>query len=486
MKSAFVTERPNLQFGICILQFAISLVALLSVGSAVRAADELQCGVAVVDITPPVPFRMHGYFFERLSTGVKDPLYARVVVFKQGVEAAAFVFCDLIGVPAAVAAPAREKASELAGIPADHIAVAGTHTHTGPQFFMAINDYWHERAIAKSGNDPYDSAPYRGELVDKIAEAIAQAKANLAPTELKAGFANEDRISFNRRYRMKDGSVRFNPAVNNPDIIEPAGPIDPQVGIITVAKRGAEGQQPSAALVSFAMHADTTGGGTLYSADYICALTQQLKQTFGSDFTVLFGAGTCGDINHRDVHKEKQRMADELGTMLGETVAGAIQKGELSPIKQPALAVRTTKVTAPLQKINEADIAKAKANMDRVGTPGFSFTEAVETCKVMDIVRLKKLWGDVVPLEVQAFRLDDNTAIVTLPSEIFVNLGLSIKAPSPFKTTLVIELTNDSVAYIPTKQAFAEGSYEVTNSRVEPGTGEKLVEAAVGLLKELK
>jgi hypothetical protein len=105
----------------------------------------------------------------------------------------------------------------------------------------------------------------------------------------------------------------------------------------------------------------------------------------------------------------------------------------------------------------------------------------------MDLVRLKRLWGgDIVPLEVQAFRLNDETAIVTLPSEIFVNLGLSIKAASPFKTTLVIELANNSVAYIPTKQAFLEGSYEVVNSRVERGTGEKLAETAVELLKELK
>jgi hypothetical protein len=179
-------------------------------------------------------------------------------------------------------------------------------------------------------------------------------------------------------------------------------------------------------------------------------------------------------------------MADELGAILGDTVANAIQRGELSPIKQPSLAARTTKVPALLQRITEADIAKAKANMDRVGTPGFPFMEAVEACKILDVVRLKKLWGDTVPLEVQAFRLDDDTAIVTLPSEIFVNLGLTIKAKSPFKTTLVIELANESVAYIPTKQAFSEGSYEVTNSRVERGTGEKLVEAAVGLLKELK
>ena len=82
--------------------------------------------------------------------------------------------------------------------------------------------------------------------------------------------------------------------------------------------------------------------------------------------------------------------------------------------------------------------------------------------------------------------LSDETAIVTLPGEVFVELGLAIKAASPFKTTLVIELTNDSPAYIPTKKAFAEGSYEIVNSRIQPGGGEKLVEAAIRLLKELK
>src|SRR5262249_15066400 len=116
------------------------IIAIL-VAPTVRAADELQAGVAFVDITAPIPFRMHGYFYERLSTGVKDPLYARAIVLKQGKEMAAFVFCDLVGIPYAETAPARKKASEATGIPVDHIAVTATHTHTGPQFFMSLNDF---------------------------------------------------------------------------------------------------------------------------------------------------------------------------------------------------------------------------------------------------------------------------------------------------------------------------------------------------------
>jgi hypothetical protein len=73
-----------------------------------------------------------------------------------------------------------------------------------------------------------------------------------------------------------------------------------------------------------------------------------------------------------------------------------------------------------------------------------------------------------------------------LPGEVFVELGLAIKAASPFKTTLIIELANDDAAYIPTKKAFAEGSYETVNSHIQPGGGELLVDAAIKLLNELK
>jgi hypothetical protein len=93
--------------------------------------------------------------------------------------------------------------------------------------------------------------------------------------------------------------------------------------------------------------------------------------------------------------------------------------------------------------------------------------------------------GDTLPMEVQVFRLSDDVAVVGLPGEIFVELGLAIKKASPFRTTLVIELCNDAPGYVPTAKAFKEGSYETVNSRVQSGGGEKLVEAATRLLKEL-
>jgi neutral ceramidase len=168
--------------------------------------------------------------------------------------------------------------------------------------------------------------------------------------------------------------------------------------------------------------------------------------------------------------------------MLGDTVAKAIAQEELAPEETPALAVRQAFVDAPLQSYSEGEVSQARKNLELVGTRELSFLDQVEAYKIVDLQRFA---AKSTPLEVQAFRLSNDTAIVTLPTEVFVELGLAIKAASPFKTTLVIELTNDSLGYIPTRKAFAEGSYETVNSRITPGSGERMVEAAVQLLKDL-
>ena len=444
------------------------------------AAEEFRAGVAIVNITPSMPLRMSGYFMERLSTGTKDPLHAKAIVFQQGDEQAALVFCDLIGISLKVSREARRRASDATGIPVDNIAISATHSHTGPLYCGALHDYLRDRNLNRNGKDLYDTSPYVVELIDKIVTAIVAAKTSSEPVDLLAGEAREDRLSFNRRFHMKDGTVQFNPGELNPNIVRAAGPIDPQVGIVVL--RGRDPHELSAAIVSFALHLDTTSG-TEYSADYPRFVQDRLREAFHEHFTLLFGAGTCGDINHVDVRTRDRRTAESIGNMLAETVEQAILVPNLSRIAEPSLAVRSAKVEARLQKYSVAEIAKAKKDMALIGTRELPFLEQVEAYKIVDL-QLRK--GDMLPLEVQAFRLSRDTAIVTLPGEIFVELGLVIKAASPFKNTLVIELANDCVGYVPTTKAFAEGSYEIVNSRVQPGSGEQLVEAAIAMLKELE
>jgi hypothetical protein len=442
----------------------------------VRPSETLRAGVAVVDITPPIGYRMSGYFYERLSTAVMNPLRAKAIVLRQQDQSAALVFCDLIGLSREVTSRARKQASEKTGIPPENILVAATHSHTGPLYFGALRKHFHDVAVAKHGSDPCEKVDYAGVLSGKIAQVIAQADTAVKPVRLQAAVAQQQGLSFNRRFHMKDGTVRFNPGVLNPDIVRAAGPIDP--GVDMVFFRGIDGDNAIAAMVNFALHLDTTGG-TEYAADYPYYTEQSLRQTFGEDFVLLFGTGTCGDINHIDVTKKDRLKTDYIGRTLAETVRAKVN--ELKTAAEPALAVRREIVEAPLQHYSPEKIAWAHENIKKVGTNELSFLEQVEAYKILDI---EMLASQNIPLEVQVFRLSRDVAVVGLPGEVFVDLGLAIKRASPFPVTLVVELCQDAPGYIPTKKAFAEGSYETVNSRIAPGGGEMMADAAVRLLKE--
>ncbi len=445
-------------------------------GEASVSTSQLTAGAAVTDITPPVGYRMSGYFRERLSTGTQNPLRAKAVVLRQGDESVAIVSCDIIGLSVEVSSQARKRASQETGIPAQNILLAATHSHTGPLYFGALRKYLHDKAVAEHGSDPCEKVDYPARLANEITEAIIKANAAVKPVQIEAGSAEQYGLSFNRRFHMKNGTVRFNPGVMNPDIVRVAGPIDPEVGIVLL--RRAETGNNIAALINFALHLDTVGG-TEYAADYPYYLEQSLQAKCGKEIVLFFGTGTCGDINHIDVTTKERLKTDYIGKTLAETVAA--RAGALS-IAQPSLAVRSEVVEVPLQHYGPEEVAWARENIKKVGTRELSFLEQVKAYKILAI---EMRHSRTIPLEVQVFRLSRDVAVVGLPGEVFVDLGLAIKKASPFEHTLVIELCQDAPGYIPTKKAFAEGSYETVNSRIAPGGGEKMAEAAIRLLKEL-
>ena len=314
----------------------MAVLSCVWTGVAAAAAD-LEAGLAVVDITPPVGFRMCGYFNERVSTGIHDPLHAKALVFRQGGQQAALVLCDLIAMSLEVSEPACRAAAAQTGIPADHIIIAATHSHTGPLFAGVLHDYFHQRAVEQHGSDPQEKLDYPAWLAGRLAQAVAQAQAALRPVSLAAGVATQEHLAFNRRFHMKDGSVRFNPGKMNPDIVHAAGPTD--AGLPIVLLRGPGG--PLACLTSFALHLDTTGG-TLYSADYPYYLEESLRAELGPKFVSLFGTGTCGDINHIDVSTKAVQKGGDEARRIGQTLAGAVKAAlpSLAAVDAPALAVR--------------------------------------------------------------------------------------------------------------------------------------------------
>lgn len=455
------------------------LVAFVIIAATPKTDAPLEIGIAETDITPPVGYRMAGYFDERFSTGVHDPLKAKAIVFKQGDVKMALVFCDLVQVTLPISEVARDHAAQLCDIPKSNIAILATHSHTGPLFNDVRGTFFNDDAIAEFGKDPHQTIEYPQFAADQIVKALRQANAKLAPSQLRVGIAQQDYLPFNRRSIMKNGKVGWNVGANNPNFVRDAGPVDHDVGIVEIL----QAEKPVGGLTVFAMHADTTGG-TEFSADYPYWIQQTLRKVLGSDYISAFGAGTCGNlnqINHHKVEDFKSLAASErYGTMIGKTVLNALPK--LESVNKPSIAARSKIIVADLQKATPEEIADARKKVRQIAGDEIDFYQKVRLVKALDLERR----GTQLPMEVQVFRLSDDTALVTLPAEIFVEFGLDIKKHSPFKNTMVISIANDRPCYIPTIEGFKQGSYEGINSRVVPGTGEKLADVAKELLKDLK
>jgi len=452
------------------LMFPVLLVVLAADGS----AAELRVGGAAVVINPPPGTPLAGYYEPRGSVDVLDDLVAKAVVLEKDGVKAALVVCDLISLPRPTVVAARELIEKQTGIPGKHVMISATHEHTGPVL---------SRGSARDKMDGGSGDPavrYTAELPAKIAQCAAEANKRLAAARVSVGIGREDGVSFNRRFWMKDGSVSWNPPKNDPGIIRPAGPIDPDVGVLYFDTLDAK---PLVTYVNFAMHPDTTGG-TRVSADYPGALARRLADYKGEAMLTIFANGACGNINHLNNHWSAQKSGPAEAKRLGTILAGDVLKTypQLKPVVAGPLRARSQIVELPLPKVAPEDLARAREVVKRVSDRKTTFMEKVQAYKVLDVAARD---GKLLEAEVQVIALGDQIAWVSLPGEVFVELGLSIKKASPFPYTMIAELANGSVGYIPNKSAYPEGNYEVVSARCAEGSGEMLVTAAIKILEEI-
>ena len=458
-----------------VLFICLILTALAWPG--LSAADDLRAGAAAVKITPPKGAPLAGYYYVRAAEGVHDDLYAKTLVLEQGGTRVAFVVCDLISLTRSIVEEARRLVTERSGVEGGNVMISATHSHTGPVLRGGST-----RSAAQGGEQDI-AVQYTAQLPGFIAESVRLAEANLTNALVSAALGHEERLSFNRRYVMKNGSVAWNPGKLNTNIARAAGPIDPDVGVLLAQTRDAK--KALATYVNFAMHPDTVGGLEM-SADYPFALSRLLGEYHGPEMVTIFANGACGNINHVDVKwKEPQKghaEAARIGTILAAEVLQTFKK--VQPVSGP-LRARSEIVKLPLPIVAEAELEEAR-RIARIPadtkTTQPKFLDRVKAYKVLDVAARD---GKPHETEVQVVALGDDVAWVSLPGEIFVELGLAIKKGSPFRHTFIAELANGSVGYIPNREAYAQGAYEVVSSRCAEGAGELLVQSAIHQLRKL-
>ena len=434
----------------------------------------LRVGRAAVRITPPVGIPMQGSFALRVAKSVHDELYAKSLVLETDGAKAALVVCDIIGVPRPVVEEARRMITRGTGIPGERVMISGTHTHSGPLFTMSPFS-------KRIGADMEVTRQYAAALPARIAESVRLADADLTPARASATIAREENLSINRRWLKRDGSVdwdrKWYPEAGDPELIRPLGPIDPEISVVFFESLKAD---PLLTYVNFAMHAQCAGGLEI-SADYPFALGESLKVR-GPGMLTMFSIGAAGNINPVHLKLDKplggHARAARIGTILAADVLKAY--AQLRSVPQPAVGVRSEIVQVKPVAVTPEDVRNAEAVLDRFGKPGAPpFLELVQAGKVLAVAELK---DRPIDAEVQVVALGKEVAWVGIPGEYFAELGIAIKRASPYPYTIVVELANGSVGYIPSRKAYSEGHYEAVNTRCSAGSGEALADVATRLL----
>ena len=379
-----------------------------------------------------------------------------VVVERQGVYLA-WVACDVLMLTRQDLDPVVATIERELGIPAANVLVNCTHTHHAPST-MRVHDY---------GPDPV----FTRRVQDGIVRAVRDAKSRLADSRLLFAVGEEKTVGQNSRMLLADGQIYWvGPRTN---VVRATGPFDPELPVL--AFRSPD-ERLQALIFNHSTH--TIGARTpgRRSPSIYGLAAQELEQQLGG--TTLFLEGASGSTHNLDLS------GDECIRRLKTAVFDTLQRAQPTDVR--VLGARKRPLTFRVRQFDDAaeDAAVARYVRKYVGPP---YDEIIRKVFVNMRRELASQQGQERETWVQALRIGD-IAWVSVPTEYFTQLGLDIKNRSPFRHTYVAELANDWIGYLPNRAGHQLGGYQVWtgyHSYAEPGTGERIADMAVELLREL-
>ena len=467
----------------------LATAAVMAMLSVADGAVDFTAGFAKKDNTPELGTAISGYYSRRVSSGVLDPLYVRCVAVCDGSAMALIMSIDNLHMVNSVYADVRRAVSGRTGIPEDAVFVACTHTHTGPASRVpSAKGDAHRWERVHHEDIPVIEASNR-RIVDGCAEAAEKALADLAGATILVGRGEAKGISFIRRYRMKDGTVRTNPGMGNPNVDGPLGKPDEQLQLVRFVRR----DRREIAIVNFQCHPDTIGG-TKFSADWPGLSCTYLELAMNGAVDVMFINGAQGDTNHIHPRREPGRAIPagyEMAKHMGRTVAGSALAvwGTCVPVKSGKVqaAVRRVRTLTNKGAAEEIPTAEKYVKLHLSGRdseiPGVGMERVSNIAAAYRMLELRNS-PEAVDVPVSVVSIGNSLAFGGFPGEPFTWMGTELKSRSPFTMTIPACCVNGQRGYFPVKSAYTDGGYENATSRFKAGTAERLVEGAIEQLRE--
>jgi hypothetical protein len=442
------------------LIYSVTFAWLALTCNSALAAGDLKAGAAAENLVADDSMVIGGGIGPGKAKGQEGELRACALVLEdQQGSKIALVACDVLMVNRDVLDRASQRIEQATGIPFDHILINATHTHHAPTT-ASIHGYTREEGFTR-------------QVEEKIVQAATRANGRLGPASFLFRLGEESSVGKNSRLLLKDGTIFW--VGSHDDAVRPTGPFDPELPVL--AFRRPEGQFEC---IFFNHSTHTIGAQTpgARSPAFYGLAAQSLEKQRGG--TVIFFEGASGSTHNLDVP------IPEATHRIEDAVARALEVARPRPVDR----VRSLKkeVVVKVRRFDEAADERAVTAYcsKRIKDPAGA-ERVIATFRAMR-KEVAPRQGESQKTWVQALLIGD-IAIVGVPGEFFTILGQEIKRRSPYRYTYVFELANDYIGYIPDQVGFDRGGYQVwtgLHSFLERGTGELIVDEAVGLLNRLQ
>ncbi len=409
--------------------------------------EKLNAGFGRADITPQLGVRLGGYGVkERPAEEIFDRLHATAMVLGQAGRLTVVISLDWGCIAAGVIERIRREVHQRVGIPAPHVTVCATHTHSAPNTF------------AFQGWGGVDEA-YVAAVLPEICRSVEMAHANLRP--VRVGFAvTESLVGVNRRGILENGEVRF--------MADPHAAFDPTM---TVAHFKDESGADAGILVHYGAHGTAMGSNRLVSRDWCGVMQDRIESQFTAP--VLFLNGAIGDVGPRTNFRHGACLAAGEGD--GIDAVREVGYRAATDAMRALLAIREWRAGLQLDILNapiflphaplkplaaaERDMAQWAERKDEWGEPmcEYMYNQAVVAAHAQPALAGRQFSQTITAI--------GPLVLAPMPGEIFSGISLRIRAGSPFQYTLCCSVANGSLAYLPTREARHRGGYEIWAGR---------------------
>ena len=446
---------------------------------------DFYAGFARADITPMFGIPITGYYKPRYAEGVLDALEINAVAVKKNNNTALLFTIDNCGVGSNVLDVYRKEIAKAAGVDESAVFIHATHTHTGPSL---VTPKEAELDIEKE---------YYHFVLHRFTDAAVTAIKDMKPAAMGIGVGKAEKVAFLRRFLMKDGSIKTNPGVNNPDIVKPIGTVDERVNVIRIDRENAE----SIVIANFGNHPDTVGGN-LISADWPGFTRRKVEKALDNVKCIFFN-GAQGDVNHVNVHPAGGDLNDmfmdfddvsrgygharHLGNVMAASVLQVFDKVEYVPVDSIKYMQKQVKIPSNMPDIKDMPQAYKINELHNAGKDDeIPYTGMMLTTVVAEAARMIKLehGPEFFSLTFSAVSIG-GAVFFGIPGEPFTPIGMKLKEAKDWKMVLPCCLTNSSDGYFPMQDSYDEGGYEARSSRFKAGVAELIIDNGIEILGEL-